>query len=578
MKKSLLLLLVFTLMASVFLVGCQPAETDEPAVAEESAGDAKTEPAPEPVDDNPALARGNVLTVATGSLDGRFNPILAGSVYDAWVVSLIFDSLIGVDPSGAVIPNAAHRREVSEDKLTYTFFLKEGMKFHDGVEVTAEDVRFTYYTIAHPDYTGARGNVVNDIVGAEEYRTLNGDDDPDNDIDKIEGINVIDDYTISFTIKEPNVKKIRDFWPGIMPKHYYDFTDYDDFIMLMQNPMGSGMFTFHRYLVGQYAEVRRFEYYHGDKPEVEGVIIRLMPSETQAAAVASGVVDLANPTTNLENYEIMLESGFANVQEFLGNSYRYIGFNLRLDKFKDRRTRQALFYGLNLADFIEAEWEGFASPAFSPISPVSWAAPKEGELIEYHFNPEKAKQLLAEAGWKDTDGDGYLDMNGERFTITWTAYDDVSWPVNLIAVAKENWGDLGIELIPNLMEFNAVVELVFDKQDFEIYNMGWSLAIDPDPTAIFGPEADTLGGFNSVGFHHERAHEIFRLALLEYDQDKRAELYREWAKIANYELPYIFVSIGNRTWGVNRRVHGMELGPYYSWVSNIDNIRLDYTE
>ncbi|MGV8145152.1 MAG: ABC transporter substrate-binding protein [Alkaliphilus sp.] len=576
MKKSLLLLLVFTLMASMFLVGCAPTETEEPADTEPVAED--TKPEPEPVDDNPALARGNVLTVATGSLDGRFNPILSGNLYDSWVNSLIFDSLISGDPAGNVIPNAAHKWEVSEDKLTYTFFLKEGMKFHDGEEVTAEDVAFTFYTIAHPDYTGPRGSVVNDMVGVAEYRELNGDDDPDNDVTDIEGITVIDDYTISFTINEPNVKKIRDFWPGILPKHYYDFTDYEDFVMLLQNPMGSGMFKFHRYLVGQYVEVRRFDDYHGDKPEIEGVIIRLMPSETQAAAVSAGVVDLANPSANLENFEIMSESGFANVQEFLGNSYRYIGFNLRLDKFQDRRTRAALFYGLNLADFIETEWEGFASPAFSPISPVSWAAPKEGELIEYHFNPEKAKELLAEAGWADTDGDGYLDMNGERFTITWTAYDDVSWPVNLIAVAKSNWGDLGIELIANLMEFNAVVELVYDDQDFEIYNMGWSLAIDPDPTSIFGPDADVPGGFNSIGFHHERAHEIFRLALLEYDQEKRAELYREWARIANYELPYIFVSIGNRIWGVNRRVHGMELGPFYGWVANIDNIKLDYTE
>jgi peptide/nickel transport system substrate-binding protein len=352
----------------------------------------------------------------------------------------------------------------------------------------------------------------------------------------------------------------------------------EEFEALNTAPMGSGPMKYVTFEVGQYVELVTNDDYFEGRPYIDGVIYKVVPAATAAAAVNAGDVDVAEVTANLENYDTMTEGGIAEVQEYLGNSYRYIGFNLRLEKFQDKRVRQALWYGLNLKDFIDAQWEGFAAPCLGPISPVSWAYPDTSELTSYDFDSAKAAALLEEAGWVDTDGDGVLDKDGEKFTIVWTSYNDVDWPLNLIAVAKENWGALGVELEGNLMEFTAVTDLVYDKQDFEMYNMGWSLAIDPDPTAIFGDDADVLGGFNAMGFHHARANEIFSLGRQEYDQAKRAELYAEWAKIANEEVPYIFVSIGTTINGVNNRVHNLELDTYDSISSQLLDIELDYLD
>ena len=587
-KKSLILLLVLVMVLSVALTGCgnnnnEATNTEEETNAventenntennatEETTVDAEAERQAElavMAETNPAIRRGNVFTVGMSSFDGEFNPILSDSVYDSNVCDLVFNGLVKVNKNAEFEADVASW-EVSEDNLTYTFSITPGIKFHNGTELTSRDVEFTFLTIASPDYIGSRGSAVSDIVGVKAFRA--------GESDTVEGIKVIDDYTISFTIEEPNVAKIADFGYGILSADYYAWDNFEQFAELSSAPMGSGPMKFDVFEVGQYVQFTTNEDYFLGKANIDGVIYKVVPDATVAAAVNAGDVDLAEVSSNLENYDTMTESGVAEVQEYLGNSYRYIGFNLRLDKFSDKRVRQALWYGLNLKDFIDAQWEGFAAPCLAPISPVSWAYPDTSELSSYEYNPEKAAALLAEAGWADTDGDGILDKDGEKLSIVWTSYNDVDWPLNLIAVAKENWGALGVELEGLLMEFAAVADLVYEKQDFEIYNMGWSLAVDPDPTQIFGEDADVLGGFNAIGFHHERANEIFRLANKEYDQSKRAELYQEWAQIANEEVPYLFVSIGTRINGVNNRVHNLELDTFDTFITQILDIELDY--
>ena len=575
MKRRLAFLLVLVLILSFAFVGCTnteaPVDEEEGTEETEATVEETTDEETEVVDegpDNPAKERGNVLTVATSSLKGLFNPILASDVYDMWVADAVFEPLVGYDSTGAVDNNGvATDWEISEDKLTYTFNIEEGILFHDGEELTAEDVEFTYYAIADPKYDGSRGPAVADIVGVDAYR--------DGDADTIEGIEVIDDYTISFTITETNVSKIRDFGYGIMPKHYYAYETWDEFKSKLREPVGSGIMKFVTYETGQYAEMETFEDYYKGPAKIDGVIIRMIPDETQPAAVASGEVDLANPGANIETYETMIDTGIADVQEFLGNSYRYVGFNLRKDKFADKRVRQALAYGVRMDEYIENEWEGFAQAADSPISPISWAAPDQSTLNKYDYNPEKAQELLAEAGWVKND-EGKLMKDGEQFVVEWTTYSEAEWPLNLIAVAENNWGELGIDVNANVMEFNAVVTQVFDEQDFDVWNMAWSLAIDPDPYAIFHSDNTNLGAFNAGGFENERADELMEKALKTLDKNERRNYYVEFQKIWNKSMPYLPMYANIYLHTVNKRVRGFDpnpgvKNPFLTWdlVKNI---------
>lgn len=584
-KKLLVLLLALVMVMSFALTGCNVEnnqstnmsvnETTDPVEentssqnvinSEESEDEADTAR----LEANPAISRGNVLTVGMSALDGEFNPIFSDSVYDSSVCDLVFNGLVKVNKNAEFVPDLAVW-EISDDRLTYTFTISPGVKFHNGSELTARDVEFTFKAIAHPDYVGSRVSAVSDIVGFSEYKA--------GETDSIRGIKIIDDYTIAFTIEQPKVNKISDFTFGILSSEYYAFESMRQLEQLNEVPMGTGPMMFKEFKVNEYVRFETFEDYFNGRAKIDGVIYKVVQDAIVAATLNAGDVDIAEVSANLDNYDTMTESGIVKAQEYLGNSYRYIGFNLRLDKFSDKRVRQALWYGLNLREFIDAQWEGFAAPCLGPISPVSWAYPDPTELTTYEYNPEKAKELLAEAGWVDTDGDGILDKDGQPFTIEWTSYNDVTWPASFIEVAKENWGELGIQLEGKFLDFSSVLDLVYEKQDFEMYNMGWSLSVDPDPTDIFGRDADVLGGFNAIGFHHERANEIFKLAKKEYDQAKRAQLYQEWAQIANEEVPYIFVSIGITINGVNERVQNLEIDTFDSFESQILDIELEYLD
>ena len=576
MKKSLAILLVFTMISVLGLTGCGSSQTplldntqNEQLNDSINTTDGQEENTLD-ADENPALTRGNVLMVSTTSLDGKFNPVLSDNAYDTWVVDMVFEGLITNDINGNPVPAAARSYEISADKLTYTFHLNEGMTFHDGEPVTADDVAFTYYTMADPDYDGPRGYVVSDIVGADAYR--NGEKDI------IEGINVIDETTISFTIVASNVQKIYDFSYGIMPRHIYHYNDWEAFKAMMSNPVGSGIMKFKEYKSDAYISLLANRDYHGGRAKIEGVTIKIQPTEAGTASLASGDIDIVNPPANIENFDIMTSSGIVDIQEFTSNGYGYIGFNLRNPKLSDVRVRQALAYGLDRKTFIENQWDGFASICNAPISPVSWAYPDVSKLNPYAYDPEKAKALLDAAGWIDTDGDGIREKDGIKLSILWTAYNNVDWPLNLIALAKDNWKEIGVELESELMAFNTVYEKVFDNQDFELWNMGWTLAIDPDPVGIFDKASDVLGGYNAGGYYNERAEEIFKEGLNEYDLEKRAALYQEWAVIANEELPYLFNAYRNEIWGVNKRVKGMTLGSYFDWTYTIGDVELEYTK
>ncbi len=516
---------------------------------------------------NPAIDRGNILTIGSQSLNGVFNPVLTNKKSDINATSLLFNGLVKRDKVGRYIEDLASW-EISSDKLTYTFFLKKGVKFHNGEELTSEDILFTYYAIANPKNDGLSAISISDIVGVKEYSK--------GEKNTISGIKIVDEYTISFTISEAKVSKIADFTNGILNHKYYEYSEFEELRKKNQLPIGTGPMKFDEYINGQYIKYTSNKDYFGKRAKIDGVIIKTLPTNQLVSGINSGELDVASVSANLDNYKKMMESNIVKVQEALGHTYKYIGMNLRDRKFKDIRVRQALFYGLNLQKFIDTEWNGFAEVCLTPVPPSSLAYPDVEALTNYSYQPEKAVELLAKAGWSDRDGDGFIDKNGENFKIVWTTYNDSDWASNLVESAKNDWALLGIEVETKIMEFAAVCELVYEKQDFEVYNMAWSLSNDLDPSKIFGTDANSLGSNNSIGFQSRRANEIFRLAQTEYNQEKRAELYKEWAIIANEELPYIYISIDKDIQGVNHRVKNYLYDTYDDIYSQILNIELEY--
>jgi len=228
MKARKLVSLILSVMMIIMLFAGCTSQTAQPAPSEPE------KPAEQPAEEPKA---DKILKFGGTGFGGLFNPIMSDNTYDTYVADILFEKLVTNNAEGEMVPVLAEWT-ISEDKLTYTFTLKDGIKFSDGSDLTTEDVAFTYETIAHPDYNGPRAYAVSSMVGYEEFHSGASD--------TFEGIKIIDDKTISFTFGEGLAApaNIESFLYGIMPSDYYAFDTWEDFLALNEKPIGSGMMVF----------------------------------------------------------------------------------------------------------------------------------------------------------------------------------------------------------------------------------------------------------------------------------------------------------------------------------------------
>lgn len=525
-----------------------------------------------------AEAEPKILRYATSSLKGYFNPVLSSDVYDSYATDLIFARLASVDEGANVIFDencVATGYELSEDHLTYTFTLKEGLVFSNGDPITANDVAFTYKMMAHPNYDGPRGPQVADMVGYEAFHSGETED--------FEGIKVIDDYTISFTLKDPYVAKLLEFSDfGILSENYYKKDTYDEFKALAGTPMGAGPFIFDSYEPAQAFHAVRNPNWWGKEPKIDGVSILCIPQETQLMALISGECDVVQaPASNLDSYNT-LEEGGMEIIRFIGRGYNCIMLNHQSPKLSDLNVRKALMHGFDRRSFIENEYEGFAEPCIMLVyqNPDFWAYPKDTSQLDYYeYDPELSKQLLTEAGW-EINANGIWEKDGVELDLTMYIYPEAPWPEHLSALLKEQWGEIGIAFDVIVADFDTVMTDAYEKRAFDKFDMwtqGWSMSTDPDSSDLLGKVAyDTEGGFNPGGYYNERAEELFEAGRQEFDEEKRAEIYAEWALLSNQTLPMLFNAARQEIWGVAPYVTGLDrMNPFFRWVDCIYEVEIN---
>jgi peptide/nickel transport system substrate-binding protein len=513
-----------------------------------------------------AANRKDTIIIGFGAPEGKFNPIYSSSVDDSYVTDLVFDGLMTNDVQGNPVGKVAKKWEISEDNKTYTFTLNKGIKFSNGEELTAKDVEFTFTAICDPKYDGARVDAVDKLVGYKEYH--------EGDAKTVQGIKVIDDYTISFTITDVKAPAlISDYGYGIMCKSYYGFEKggIDKLKDLFLKPIGAGPYLFKGYKAGQEASFEKNPDYWKGAAKINKVILRVTNAQTNIQALSAGEVDIDRIPAAPENIQMLQTAGFIDMQLYPDNGYGYIGLNLKDEKLKDVKVRQALTYGLNRKGFIDARYKGYAEICNAPVSQVSWAYTED--ITKYDYNPEKANQLLEEAGWVKKD-DGFRYKDGKKFEIHWMTYQGSKYVEMLIPIVKENWKAIGIDVIPELMEFNTLCTKVYDEQKFEMYNMSWQLSIDPDPSGIFSAKQAELGGYNPGSWINAESEKLMADALKITDQKERKKLYQAWLKIFTEEVPYVLLDQSKQMWAVSSRVKGISFSPYINFNYQIAEAEL----
>ncbi|MBA2876399.1 oligopeptide ABC transporter substrate-binding protein [Thermaerobacillus caldiproteolyticus] len=511
--------------------------------------------------------------------DTPFEGTLSRAFYegqpDAEVLQFFDEPLLRMNENYEITNDGAATYELSNDKKTITIKIKDNVNWHDGEPVKAEDLEYAYLVIGNKDYTGVRYGdaLIQDIVGMEEYHS--------GKTNKISGIKVIDDKTLSITWKHANPSVLTGIWTSPLPKHYLKDIPIKQLAQsdkIRKNPIGFGPFKIKKIVPGESVEfVRNDDYWEG-KPNLKGVIVKVVSPKVVLQSLKKGEIDIAEfPTDQYVNAK-----GTKNIQ-FIGAidlAYNYIGFKLGhwdakkqenvMDnpKFQNKKLRQAMAYAIDNQAVADKLYHGLRFPATTLIPP-SFPGYYDKTAKGYSYNPEKAKKLLDEAGYKDKDGDGLReDPNGKKFTINFLSMSggDIAEPLAKFYI--QCWKDVGldVQLVDGrLAEFNSFYDMV-EKDDpkVDVFAAAWYTGTDVDPYGLYG--RDVM--FNYSRWVNDKNDELLEKGHSEqaFDTEYRKEIYNQWQELMNEEVPVIPTLYRSIIYAVNNRVKNYSADVYqFNW-------------
>ncbi|WP_039785113.1 oligopeptide ABC transporter substrate-binding protein [Paenibacillus riograndensis] len=512
-------------------------------------------------------AAGGTVTYGYSSpFQGLFEPAFYEGEDDYQVLEFITEAMFRVKDDLTTVPGIASWQE-SDDHTVFTFRIRPGVRWHNGDELTVEDWKFALETIASPEYTGSRYYSVEMISGAEAFHKGKAKE--------ISGIKVIDPYTLRITMNSVRVNALDNLWPYPMNKRVYSgiaVKDMPDSDPVRKHPIGIGPFEVTNIQPGQLVEMKAFEDYYQGKPLLDGVTYKVFDDKDIVNLLDENVIDMA--TAPRDAYASLKQLDQVNILQSPELSYEYIGFKfgswdhesqkIVMDnpKFADKRLRQAMYYALDREGIINQYSYGLGSLIETPVPSSSWAKIPDSEINTYPYSPERAKALLNEAGYVDRDGDGLReDPKGAPFVIHYDAMTGSTTAEARTRAILQNWRDVGLDVRLNggqLKDLNTFYEAVEnDDPSVELFNGVWGLASDPDPSGLWR-EIDL---WNYPRFSSKRNEELIRegVGIKSYDKEHRKQVYYEWQKLVNEEVPMIFFAERINITAVNKRLQNVKV-------------------
>jgi peptide/nickel transport system substrate-binding protein len=464
----------------------------------------------------------NEINIVTNGDARNINPILAVDLDGGWRTDLMFDPLVLVDPvSLEPIPWLAESWTISDDNRTYTFTLREDATFHDGEPVTAADVEFTTLAMLSPGYQGPYQTDWARLEGASDVI--------DGTAESLSGLNVIDDYTIEFTLTEPYAGFLAVMARNLkaMPQHLLegegDVTESSEFSL---NPVGSGQYLFESWEKGnEFVAVANPDHWGGE-PCLKRITQTIIPDmNTLVASLEAGEYDatIVPPPSSLERLGEMDE---LQIYELPPKTPEGIHFNLTTAPFDDPQVRQAIAMAIDY-DTFGREFMGYEEPmprAF--FSPASWAY--NDEFAPPAYDPEAAAALLEEAGYP----------GGEGLTVQMRTNAGNQFREQELTFIQQQLADVGVEAEILAEEWGLFITAVGDG-DFQIaaVNAGDNAGV-PDPTAI--EEVYRTGGAaNYTGYSNPEVDALLDEASSLVDIEERTALYAEVQRILAEDLPFL---------------------------------------
>lgn len=572
LKKNWLLLLGFILLLSM-IVACSK-DKDEPATTTE---EPQTEPAEEQQAEEPKTG-GTVVGAMDTPPSGQFNPVFYEEAYEANIIDFVYEGLVSQNEELEFIPNLAKSWEFNDDQSELTFKLEENVKWHDGEPFTADDVVFTYQLLSSPGYIeagGIRTYIAENLLSYKEYSA--------GETDEFLGVVKVDDYTVKFVFSQPHVLALSDSSFPIIAEHV--FKD----IPIAEMPaaaasreagkvIGTGPFKFGQMIQGeQYVLEKNADYWQGE-PKLDSIVWKIIDQAVILGLLETGEVDFVAEPNGFQaaDYEIVKAMANVNIIEQPDFGYQILGFMFNhgpiMDKsqwkenpkVKDPKVRQAIAYAIDRQGLIDGLLYGRGSVQNSPIATQFWAY-DDTNPPTYDFDPEKAAALLDEAGYVDTNGDGFReDPNGGEWVL------NLNYPLGnqirarsapIIAEFLEDVG-IKIELVQPKEAPVYFDDLDNNSNGWDLFLLGWSLSSgDPDPSGIWRSDVP----YNYLRWNNAEADALLADAITPpeaFDQAYRTEVYSNWQVKFGEDMPALILYAANSLWAHNSSLQGLTVLPY----------------
>ena len=467
-------------------------------------------------------------------------PMLAGDNASHQVAGLVFNGLVKYDTDLSIIGDLAESWEISKDGLIITFYLRKGVKWTDGVEFTADDVMFGFKTIT---------NEKTPTAYAEDFL-------------QVKKAEVLDSYTFRVTYEKPFAPALSS-WGNmvVLPKHLLEGKDIAK-SDLTRNPVGVGPYMLRKWVSGQEVILDSNKEYFEGRPYIDRYVYRIIPDPaTMFLELRTGGIDLMGLTPL--QYTKQTENDFfrKNFQKFRYPTfvYTYMGFNLKHPFFQDKRVRQAIAHAIDKQEIVDVVLFGLGKPATGPYVPNTWAY--NPNVKKFDYNPEKAKQLLKEAGWEDTNGDGILKKDGRPFKFTIFTNMGNSSRMNTATIIQWRLAKIGIKVDIRALEWSTFVNQFIDKRRFEAVILGWGIGLDPDQYDIWFSGKTKEKEFNFVSYSNPEVDSLLEKGRRTFDIKERKKTYFRMQEILAEELPYIFLYVPEATPIVHARFKGIKPSP-----------------
>lgn len=525
----------------------------------------------------------------TGGLDtapgGMFNPVFYTDLTEEKMLELTHESLVSQNEALEFTPNLASDWKISDDNTEVTFTIQDGVTWHDGEAFTAEDVVFTYKTLADPEYTAAGGLRTTFVQPLLNYEAYNA-----GETDEFEAVTAEDEHTVTFKFEEANANMLYYASFPIIPEHVFGEMEISDIPKAQASLepseiIGTGPFQFSEMVEREQYVMTAYEDYWQGTPYLDKVVWKVVDQSIMIGLLEKGELDFIAQPSNIPapDFDSIAENPSITTIDQTDFGYQVLGFKVNKrttedvengvinpdnwvenEKLSNKNVRKAIANAINREGIVQGLLSGHGEVIESPIAQQFWAYDEEA-VNHYSFDQEKAMGMLDEEGYVDVNDDGMReDPEGNEWVLNMNYPTGNEIRERVAPIIQEQLAEVGVNVnLRQPKEMSAYLEdIENDNNDWDLYLIGWGLSSkDPDPSELWSSKTP----YNYSRWNNPEADQLLIDALEgeeAFDQDYREKKYAEWQKIFTDELPAVILFAEKALWGYNTRLNGVDPLPF----------------